>query len=81
MMYIINTYSEIWTQCAIGIYPHPSGWCFGTMDFYDFPYGNFIIPTDELEKIVAMIFLSYMVCRHPLVVIDITIVIIGSIYH
>ena len=25
-----------------------SGWWFGTMEFYDFPYGNFIIPTDEL---------------------------------
>jgi hypothetical protein len=24
-----------------------SGWWFGTMEFYDFPYiGNFIIPTD-----------------------------------
>jgi len=27
-----------------------AGWCFGTMDFYDFPYiGKFIIPTDELH--------------------------------
>ena len=27
-----------------------SGWCFGTMEFYDFPYiGNVIIPTDELH--------------------------------
>jgi len=27
-----------------------SGWCFGTMEFYDFPsIGNFIIPTDELH--------------------------------
>jgi hypothetical protein len=26
-----------------------TGWWFGTMEFYDFPYvGNFIIPTDEL---------------------------------
>ena len=26
-----------------------SGWWFGTMEFYDFPYiGNFIIPTDEV---------------------------------
>jgi len=26
-----------------------SGWWFGTMEFYDFPYiGNVIIPTDEL---------------------------------
>jgi hypothetical protein len=26
-----------------------SGWCFGTTEFYDFPYiWNFIIPTDEL---------------------------------
>jgi len=23
-------------------------WWFGTMDFYDCPYGNFIIPTDEV---------------------------------
>ena len=28
---------------------HISGWWFGTMEFYDFPYiGNLIIPTDEL---------------------------------
>ena len=27
-----------------------TGWWFGTMEFYDFPYiGNFIIPTDELH--------------------------------
>ena len=27
-----------------------TGWWFGTMEFYDFPYiGNFIIPTDELS--------------------------------
>jgi hypothetical protein len=27
-----------------------TGWWFGTMDFYDFPFrkGNVIIPTDEL---------------------------------
>jgi hypothetical protein len=27
-----------------------SGWCFGTMEFYDFPYNilGTIIPTDEL---------------------------------
>ena len=28
--------------------PILTGWWFGTMEFYDFPYGNFIIPTDEL---------------------------------
>jgi hypothetical protein len=25
-----------------------TGWWFGTMEIYDFPYGNFIIPTDEV---------------------------------
>ena len=24
-----------------------TGWWFGTMEFYDFPFSNFIIPTDE----------------------------------
>ena len=29
--------------------PTNTGWWFGTMEFYDFPYiGNFITPTDEL---------------------------------
>jgi hypothetical protein len=29
--------------------PTNTGWCFGTMEFYDFPYiGKFIIPTDYL---------------------------------
>jgi hypothetical protein len=31
------------------MYVYISGWWFGTMEFYDFPYiGKFIIPTDEL---------------------------------
>ena len=25
-----------------------TGWWFGTMEIYDFPYGNFIIPTGEV---------------------------------
>jgi len=31
----------------MGIVMNITGWWFGTMEFYDFPYiGNFIIPTD-----------------------------------
>ena len=34
-------------MAQVSIHNIISGWWFGTMEFYDFPYiGNFIIPTD-----------------------------------
>jgi hypothetical protein len=37
------------------VYDTNTGWCFGTMEFYDFPetVGKVIIPTDELIVILV----------------------------
>jgi len=44
-----GTTMEIQYQYTYWAFQYQTGWWFGTMEFYDFPYiGNVIIPTDEV---------------------------------